>query len=191
MKNKIILIFIFVFAFAFAGVVHATNMASIDFSYKGRVVPNQNIRVDVYVNSNTEVNAAQLKILYPEAEFSLVSVDSQSSDFKIEAEETVSAGSITIARGNIQPLKGKRLLTTLVLTPKTNRANISNIDYEPFESLVMSIDNENILTDSKVSTVKPITPTPTIEQSTNKGLFFYLKEAVGEFFRGLFRGWGN
>lgn len=184
MKKKALLtIFTFLFIFSFTGTALAANSAVVTFSSNDQIVAGKNVTVEVFIDSNTEVNAAQIKILYPENKFTYLSTDSSNSKFSIKAEESQSQGSITVARGNIQALKGKELFTTIIFTAKKG-ASLSDLRYEPNDSLVMSKDNVNILTGSQVLTVKPVTPTPTPRR--NSGFVNYFKQAVREFFRGLF-----
>lgn len=162
---------------------YAANVAKVLFSSSDKISNGKQITVGVYIDSNTDVNAAQLKIVYPESEFSFVSIDSTNSKFLIKAEESQEPGIITVTRGNIQALSGKQLFTNILLTVKSG-ANLNHLSYAKNDSLVMSKENVNILSGSEVLTVKPATPTPTPKKSFG-GLF---KKAVNAFFGSLF-GW--
>ncbi len=171
------------FLVVFTATVEAADIAKIIFSPAGKVVAGKAIRVDVFVDSNVHVNAAQLNITYPVDEITLSGVDSANSKFSIKAEETISPGMIKIARGNVRALKGKNLLVSITVVPKTVSA-LGKLSYSQSDSLVMSKDNVNVLSGSQVLTVKPVESTTTTE--TDQGIATILKKAVKEFFRGLF-----
>lgn len=152
------------------------------------------IPVKVFIDSNIPVNAAQLAITYPQTNFSLLSIDSSSSLFSIKAEETAIPGVIKIARGNIQPLNGKSLLTVLNFRALQNSASVTQLGYLSKDSLVMSVTNNNILSGSQVLTVKPNVPTPTNAtyeltahgKIQTQGFITVIKQAIREFLHGLF-----
>ncbi len=163
-------------------VANAANVAKVIFSPSGQIAAGKNVRVEVFIDSNVQVNAAQISITYPTNEISLQSVDTVNSKFTIKAEETITPGVVKIARGNVQALRGKNLLASLNVIPQTTNS-LSKLSYSVSDSLVMSKDNVNVLSGSQVLTVKPVTPAPV---KGTKSLTTYFSEAVKEFFKGIF-----
>lgn len=181
---RLIIVFSFLLILLVPSKSFAAEIAKVQFVPAGKISAGKVVKVNVIIDSNVPVNAAQINIVYPESEFSLTSVDTTTSKFTIKAEETLSNGLVKIARGNITPLKGKNLLAILNLVPKTNSSSISKLSYSVTDSLVMSTDNVNILSHSQVMTIKPIKPTPPMENSND--ITSLITKAVKEFFRGIF-----
>jgi hypothetical protein len=180
--------------FVVVGKANAQDIASVLFETQSSPIPGVPLKVNVFINSNVPVNAAQVSITYPQSNFSLLSIDSSTSSFSIKAEEEASPGLIKIARGNIKALSGKNLLVVLNMKPLNNSASTVQLGYLPNDSLVMSETNVNILTGSQVLTIKPNVPTPTnaIQAFTHngkvvsKGFIAIISQAVKEFFHDLF-----
>ncbi len=160
--------------------------------------PGQIMIVNVVVDSNTPVNAVQVKILYPTEVFNLLSINYTNSQFSIQADQTTTPGSITLARGNIEPRNGKNLFATLVFKTKTN-GNMSYFSYSLADSLAMSsTKNENILVNSQVATVKPntnrgsgvavqTTPFPNSKSKAPPAFYDYFLQEVKKSFQQLFK----
>lgn len=173
---------------------NAQDMASVLFETQSATVVGKTLKVNVYINSNVPVNAAQISITYPQTNFSLLSIDSSNSTFSIKAEESAAPGVIKIARGNIKALSGKNLLTVLNLKPLKNSASTTQLGYLPNDSLIMSETNINILSGSQVLTIKPNVPNPVNTTTTpvqngkvhSKGFTTIISQAVKEFFHELF-----
>lgn len=183
--KKYLGIFLFsFFLFLSAGKLQAADFAKVILAPKEPLIAGRPLTIDIFIDSNVEVNAAQLNFTIPNEFFALSSVDTSNSKFTIKAEETVGDGFIKLARGNVKALKGKNLFATLTITPKSSNASVSQITYNTKESLVMSKNNVNILTNSEVLTVKPVEPTP--DQNKKKGFFQYFKIAVSEFVKSIF-----
>ena len=182
MKKILIPTFTFALILVFSTTSFAADVAKVLFSQQGKLTVGKSLNVDVFIDSSTTVNAAQITIIYPTDEFSLQKVDSTKSKFSISASEKVSQGSITIAKGNVEPLKGRNLLVTLVLKPLKSSSSIGNLSYNTSDSLVMSTQNVNILSGSQVLTQKPSTP-PT--QKRDSGFISLVKKTVSEFVNGL------
>ena len=169
---------------AFSVSVYAKDVADVLFNPQGKMAVGKAWNVDVIIDSTTTVNAAQLTIKYPADQFTLQKIDSSNSKFTIAAEEKTAPGTITIAKGNLEPLKGRNLLATLVVTPLKSTASVNNLSITTSDSLVMSTQNVNILSGSKVLTQKPYTtPAPPKKDS---GFISLIKKTFSEFFGGLF-----
>ncbi len=198
MKKLLSIVCSLMFLF-FVPLAHAQDMATVIFSARNQVVVGRNVTVDVFINSNTTINAAQITITYPQNEFQFVSIDSKKSAFSITAEEKSGLGIIKVARGNIKALKGRNNFTAFTLKALNNSSSISHLGYSVTDSLVMSYNNVNILAGSMVQTVQPPTNTsyPLIQTTTNtttrtsgtstQGVVSVLSQAVKIFFNGLFK----
>ncbi len=181
---KIVNIFLaalFFILFVSVSPIHAADTATVTFQAQSKYIVGQNVKVNVFVNSSTLINAVQLKIAYPTAYFSVTSFDSNTSAFGIKAEETILPGLLTVARGTIEPVQGKKLLT--VINAKVLKKGASNklFGYLTADSLVMTVDGRNILSGSVTAASLP-TPTPV---PTSSGITLITK-TVTEFFHGLF-----
>lgn len=66
-----------------------------------------------------QVNAVEAILTYPTDTFDFVSIDDTDSAFKIAAESSNNAGTITIARGQIGGISGKQLVGKINLKAKT------------------------------------------------------------------------
>lgn len=190
--KKISLIITLIVFLLVARNVNAQELATILFSSSGVVTTGQNIKVDVFINSGTAVNAAQLTITYPQNEFQIIRVDSATSAFTIKAEQTEHPGIIKIARGNIKALRGKNLFASLTFKAILPTSSISHLGYSVADSLVMSNNNTNILSGSQVQTVRPTLTVPSkapqgqYPKSTN-GFISIFTQAVKVFLHGLFK----
>lgn len=156
----LLIVFLFFIFVMLTGTSYAKDTARIIFSSKTPIATaGQVMTVTVLIDSSVPVNAVQAKIIYPENKFKLLSVNYANSQFSIKAQETITPGNITMARGNIQPKSGKNELAVITFDTLSN-GNISDFTYSPENSLAMSSSkNENILVGSEVETVKPPVPT--------------------------------
>jgi hypothetical protein len=177
----------------------AQDLATVIFSARNQVAVGKNVTVDVYINSNTTINAAQITITYPQNEFQFVSIDSRKSAFSITAEEKSGLGTIKVARGNIKALKGRNNFTSFTLKALSSSSSLSHLGYSVTDSLVMSYSNVNILAGSMVQTVQPpsqttntsalttTTSTTKTSNSSSGSVVSVLSQAVKIFFNGLFK----
>lgn len=210
MKNRIITFLIIIgFFFLLPVKTFAADSATILFdSGNDQFKVGNSVSVDMYINSNVPVNAVQLSITYPQSNFSLLSIDSAKSAFAIKAQEAAFPGLIKIARGNIQPLQGKKLLTTLHFKILNPAASTVQLGYLSKNSMVMTTKSTNVLLGSSVVAQKPpeissqstihsqpqansVQPSSSYVDSTTspsspKGIFGILSQAVKEFFRSIF-----
>ncbi len=191
--KKIALIFVFILFLVIARTSNAQDLATIIFSPRNQAVVGKNVTVDVFINSNTTINAAQIMITYPQNEFQLVSIDSKRSAFSIKAEEKSSPGIIKVARGNIKALKGRNNFTSFTLKVLNSSSSLSHLGYSVTDSLVMSYNNVNILAGSMVQTVMPpqtttnTTTSKSTDTTSSEGVVSVLSKAVKIFINGLFK----
>lgn len=166
---------------------YAADSATVHFDSTQPLQPGKDGRIEITIDSSVPVNAAQLSITYPPSQFRVIAVDTQGSKFTIAAEESIQNGVVKLARGNVQPLTGKSLFATLVVRPLTGNASTDSFGYSSTDSLVMSAENENVLTGSEVATVKPDTTADDRQSETQTtGFFAILKRTISEFFSRLF-----
>src|SRR4030042_4609996 len=111
---------------------------------------NQGESFSVQVRENSEgepVNAVQAKIAYDTSKLDAVSIDGSSSAFQIKAQETISLGVVTIARGvnaGEPPVTGDQLVASVHFKAKSSSGSTS-VNFTDGTVLVRSTDNANIL----------------------------------------------
>lgn len=82
---------------------------------------NTNFTVEVRASSGAAaVNAVQANLSYPAALLDLVSIDTTSSAFSVEAEQIGENGTIRIARGHTTPLTGDVRIANITFRTKTS-----------------------------------------------------------------------
>jgi hypothetical protein len=108
------------------------------------VAPNQDFTVEVRMNSGTvEVNAIQADFSYPADKLQFVSIDGTGSAFTTEAPSTGAAGKVSIARGNIQPVSGDKLVAKV--TFKALAAGSAQLSFVNGTALLKASDNTDII----------------------------------------------
>lgn len=132
----------------------ATNSASV-----GGTVSVQ-VRAD---SASSTVNAVQANISYPAASLDVVSVDTSSSAFTIQAEQILTSGNIRLARGNIAPLSGDNLVGVINFKVKSASISPISITFDTTSSLLSNTTPPvNILTNTLPATISvsvPVSPT--------------------------------
>ena len=121
------LLFTFTSLIATASPVFAAS-ASLSLSPASTsAVIGSSFNIGIYVNTGgNNVNAVQANLTYPANQLDFVSISS-SAAFGVDAQSTGGGGSVTIARGNIQPVSGNQLVATVRFKAKvsTGTATIS------------------------------------------------------------------
>ena len=155
-------------------------------SNKSPIPAGENFELNINLDSGTtQVNAIDLKFEYPVQKISLVSLDTEISDFDIKADESITPGKITIIRGTVEPKSGITKIAKIQFTA-LEKIDLSELSYSK-DSLVMSIDNENILQDSKVATINPNdVDLPDTNSDASNSLWERIKKANSNFWETLF-----
>lgn len=189
-----------IFGFFFAiSVIHIFSESSFAASgqFKIKSVQNdiqsgQTSTVEIYVSSDTPINAAEIHLSYPSGIFDII-VDSNGSAFGIKVPETINSNSLIISKGNITPLNGENLFAKLNVKAIQN-AQLSQIQAVTGTQILTSSGNQNIYAStfmdipgvSNPNTNPPATtatPTPSKNENSKNIIF----RAIKEFFRKLFR----
>ncbi len=103
------------------------------------------------------VNAVQANLSYPASLFGAVTIDTISSAFSVQAENTASAGSIRIARATTAPVTGVVDLAKITFTASS--AGSAVITWATGSAVVESVGNTDILGTSTGSTTTISSPT--------------------------------
>lgn len=91
-----------------------------------------------------QVNAVQANLSYPADKFDFVNIDSSNSAFGVTAPSNGGNGTITIARGTVNPVVGKQLVASFTLKPTVSSGKAS-IDFTSGSAIERSTDNQNTL----------------------------------------------
>ncbi len=189
-KLTLSLIFLLTYFLIFANISFA---ASGQFKFKSNsngIPEGQTAVVEVYINTDTPVNAAELHLSYPAGAYD-ITIDSNGSAFGIGAPDKATPGSLVISRGNIAPINGKVLFAKLNVKANQN-GQVNQLQTVTGTQILTSNGNTNIYTSTEMdipgvpsNTMPPVTATsaPKQEESVKNIIF----RAIKEFFRKLFR----
>lgn len=170
-----------------------TNQAEFIFgSNKSPVPAGENFEVNINLDSHaTLVNAVDLKFEYPSQKIRLINLDTEMSDFEIKADEGSELGKISIVRGTIEPKSGISKIARAQFTA-LKQIDLNEFSYSE-ESLVMSVDNENILKGSQVKTTNVNDVNTVLNENNSQSFWEKIKdvnnafwEKITEFIRNIF-----
>ncbi len=124
-------------------------------------------RFSLSVRTNTggdAVNGVTVNLTYPADKLDFIGISGGGSAFAIEAPSSGGGGSISISRGNINPVSGDRLIATVTFRSKANSGS-GTVSVSGGTALVRASDQANIYGGGSASTItfsnKPAsTPTP-------------------------------
>ena len=184
-----ILFFFAILFFASASSSFAETAQFILKSASNNIAANQTAVIEIYVQSDTPVNAAQINLNYPVDVFQ-VTTDLNGSAFEIKTQDTVTPSSITIVNGNIMPLSGYNLFAKLNVKGIRN-GQVSQFQTAAGTQILTSNGNYSIYT-STINDVPgvtnptiPVNVTTTPKKEVSKKRIFF--QAIKEFFIKLFR----
>lgn len=122
------------------------------------ITSGQTFTAEVRLNTNGQsVNGVETTVTYPSNRLSVVSVTNGTS-FDIEAEKSLSTGSIRLAYGATNPKTGNH--TIAIITFRANSAGSANVSLA--NSIVAeSSSNTNVFKSSTGATYTVVNPTPT------------------------------
>lgn len=110
------------------------------------VTPNSEFALDIHTSTGTTtVNAVQAVLSYPADKLDFVRIDGTGSAFEIEAPSSGGSGKVTVARGNITPVSGDKLLAKVVFKAKsgTGAATLQLIEGT---QILDAVNNQDVIT---------------------------------------------
>jgi hypothetical protein len=126
---------------------------------------NGTVTLDVRENSGTTaVNAVQANFTYPTAQLTFVSIDTTTSAFSVQAENSGTAGQVKIGRGTTTPVSGDQLIARITFQANTT-GGAATLAFSSGSALVNSTTNQDILASLAAtggSTVTVDTAAPTV-----------------------------
>jgi hypothetical protein len=102
------------------------------------------------VNTNGQpINAAQATLSYPSTRLQYQSIETTGSVLSIDAPSTGGNGTVSIARGNVQPFTGSGLVATVHFVVLSSGS--ATISFATSSAVARSTDNASILASTKGS----------------------------------------
>mgnify|MGYP000052315398 CR=1 FL=1 len=118
--------------------------------------------VEIRENSNTDtVNAVQANLSYDAAKLDFVSIDTTTSAFNLEFENTGGSGSVRIGRASTTNRTGNQLIAKVTFSAKSV-VGATTISFAAGTAIVRSTDNTDILGSSTGGTYTVVDPPPTV-----------------------------
>lgn len=110
------------------------------------VTAGETVVLEVRMNSGTTtVNAVQADFTYPEAMLEFVAIDGAGSAFATIAPSTGGAGKVSIARGNIDPVSGDKLIAKVSFTVKAGATGAMELKFATGTALLDATTNTDLL----------------------------------------------
>lgn len=111
----------------------------------GTISQNGLLNVVIKLDSGAEdINTVQANLSYDDSKLEYISASETGSNFGLQAQTQGGAGVVKIARGNLKPLKGVQVVTTLTFKAKAAEGT-TTIEFKDGSLVIRPSDVTNIL----------------------------------------------